>query len=316
MNIFKNPSWVNNKLLACKTVADLPEYIFAEINTGLNNLNSEKPDVSIVIPAWNEEVNIVRTIYSLSKAKTRYKTEIIVVNNNSTDRTQEMLNRLNVRSFFQPKAGCGPARQMGQENAKGKYVLMADADCYYPPLWIEKMVKALSETGVSCVYGRYSFFGTKDKPRWQLFLYEMLRDGVAEARHIKRPCINALGMSMGYVKELGLKTGFVDRKIRGEDGRMCFELLQLGKVKQVRDRSIRVWTLPRTLDKEGNLFYSVFARFVLELSRIKDYFYKQPVHDTHTSENYDPALMRRLKKFKAVHKEKENEAADLHHAEK
>jgi hypothetical protein len=126
---------------------------------------------------------------------------------------------------------------------------------------------------------------------------------VGELRHINRPCINALGMSMGYVKELGLKTGFVDRKIRGEDGRMCFQLRKYGKIRQVRDRSIRVWTLPRTLDKEPGLIYSIAARMMIELSRVKHYFYPQAMHDVNKSKNYVPGTLKYFSKFKNVHKE-------------
>jgi glycosyltransferase involved in cell wall biosynthesis len=305
MSILKNPSWIDSRMLAINRLEDLPDSIYYEINKNLGTIQSDDPLVSVVIPAYNEELNIVRTIFSLSRNKTTFGVEIIVVNNNSTDRTEEVLRHLNVRSFIQRKQGCGPARQLGQQMAKGKYVLMADADCFYPPRWIQKMTDALqSNDQVTCIYGRYSFLGTASKPRWQLFLYERMRDVLAEVRHIKRPYINALGMSMGYVRDLGLKAGFVDKHIRGEDGRMCFQLMQYGKVKAVRDNSVRVWTLPRTLDKEGGLIYSLFARVVLELSRVKDYFIKPPYHDVHTSSNYDPKIVRHFKKFKDTHKQK------------
>lgn len=305
MFVLKNPSWIDNRLLSVNSVEDFPDDIYYEINKSLGVLQSDAPLVSVVIPAFNEEVNIVRTIYYLARSKTSFGVEFIVVNNNSTDRTADVLRRINVKTYFQPRPGCGPARQMGQEMAQGKYVLMADADCFYPPTWIQTMTKALEEKDVTCVYGRYSFLGTEDKPRWQLFVYESLRDSIAELRHIKRPYMNALGMSMGYTKEFGLKVRFVDRKIRGEDGRMCFGLMQLGKVKQVRDSDIRVWTLPRTLDKEGNLFNAVLARATVELSRFRHYFTKHAPHDVHTSENYSTAALKHFKKYKQVHKDKE-----------
>jgi glycosyltransferase involved in cell wall biosynthesis len=304
MFFYQNPSWINSRLLAVSKIEDLPESIFYEINKNLGTIQSDDPLVSVVIPVYNEEINIVRTLHSLSRNKTTYGVEIIVVNNNSTDRTQEVLNRMNVRSLKQTKPGCGPARQLGQEHAKGKYILMADGDCFYPPHWIEKMTNALLENDkISCVYGRYSFLGTNDKPRWKFFLYETLRDIMAELRHIKRPALNSLGMSMGYVRELGLKAGFVDHKIRGEDGRMCLLLMQYGEVKQVRDRSARVWTLPRTLDKEASLGSALMARIVIELSRIKDYFSKQNPEDVKKLENYNPSSLKYFRKYKTAHKE-------------
>jgi hypothetical protein len=110
---------------------------------------------------------------------------------------------------------------------------------------------------------------------------------------------------MGYVKDLGLKTGFVDRQIRGEDGRMCFQLMRYGKIRQVRDRAVRVWTFPRTLDKEPGLFYSAMARVVLELTRITHYFSTQKQHDVNKTKPYVPPTLKYFKKFKDIHKEVE-----------
>jgi glycosyltransferase involved in cell wall biosynthesis len=303
MYFFKNPAWIDKRLISVTSLENYPEAIFYEINKNLESLQRPDPLVSIVIPVFNEEVNIVRTLFSLSKNISKYPAEIIVVNNNSTDRTQQVLNRINVKSVFQSKPGCGPARQAGQMNAKGKYILMADGDCYYPQKWIERMTESMFEDGVTCVYGRYSFLGTAEKSRWSLFLYETLRDWIGELRHINRPCINALGMSMGYVKDLGLKIGFVDKKIRGEDGRMCFQLMHMGKIKQVRDRAVRVWTSPRTLDKEPGLIYSVMARAAIEISRVKHYFYPQAMHDVNNSKNYVPKTLKYFDKYVNVHKD-------------
>src|SRR5690606_29321100 len=159
--------------------------------------------------------------------------------------TQEVLDRLNVKCCQQLRPGWGPARQAGQEYAKGKYVLMADADCFYPPRWIQRMTSELMKEGVTCVYGGYSFLGSPGRPRWKFFIYESLRKIIIAIRHLRRPWFNCVGMCMGYVRELGLKVGFIDRKIRGEDGRMCFELAQLGRIVHVRSNDVVVWTFPR-----------------------------------------------------------------------
>jgi hypothetical protein len=167
------------------------------------------------------------------------------------------------------------------------------------------MVKALEKKNVALVYGRYSFLGTREMPRWKLAIYEFLKDGISEVRHINRPCVNALGMSMGYVKELGLKAGFVKTPVRGEDGRLCFLLREMGKINQVRDRSIRVWTLPRTLAKDGSLFFAMITRIAKETSRLFQYFYKQKAHNVHATGEYRPKAVEYLNKLKALGKKKE-----------
>jgi hypothetical protein len=285
MNMLKNPSWITNFHTPYSKFEDIPATVFEQINKDLDKVQGQDPLVSIVVAAWNEEVNILKCVASLAKAKTTNRLEIIVINNNSTDRTQETLDRLHVKSFFQGIQGWGPARQMGLEKASGKYVLLADADCIYPEKWVDEMVKGLQEPGVVCVYGRYSFISEPGFPRWQLFLLEKMKDTIAELRHLKRPYLNAFGMSMGYLREYGLKVGYVMHKIRGEDGRMCFDLMQFGKVKQVKSSRARVWTGPRTLQQDGSLGKAMLIRISKEAKRLSSMFVPLPPHDTKTSTN-------------------------------
>lgn len=283
--LLTNPEWIDSRLLSSTKLDDITESIFEETSANLSNFRSDRPLVSIVIPAYNEELSIIRTLYSLSKNKTTFPVEIIVVNNNSTDRTQAVLDRLNVKSCFQSVPGWGPARQMGLEKAQGKYVLTADSDCFYPPSWIQTLTTALMKGDVTCVYGGYSFLGTAENPRWKFHVYESLRKIILEIRQFKRPYLNARGLNMGFVKDIALKKGYIYKKIRGEDGRMCFDLMQHGKVKFLRSQKINVWTPPRTLKSDGGLVYS-FARNVLkEMSRFQRYFKTHAPHDTHASAN-------------------------------
>lgn len=262
--MFQNPSWLKQHQLPYEKYEEVPEAAFAAINQQLDQLPQQAPEVTIMIAAWNEEVNVLRCISTLSQMKTSIPFEILVVNNNSTDKTQQTLDRLHVRSVFQPIQGPGPARQMGQENARGKYVLLADADCFYPDCWLTEMMKVLQQKGVVCVYGRYSFISEPGFPRWQLAIMERMKDIIAGYRHINRPYLNTYGISMGYLKEAGLKVGYVMKNIRGEDGRLTYGMMQYGKVKQVKADKARAWTGPRTLQKEGSLIKVITNRITKE----------------------------------------------------
>src|SRR5690606_6371410 len=132
MYIFKVPNWVHSHKYLYSRYDEIPEKVFCAINSRLDLIRCDKPFVSIIIAAWNEEINILNCISSLSNMKTNIPFEIIVINNNSSDNTQKTIDRLNIKSLFQGIQGCGPARQMGQEHALGKYILLADADCIYP----------------------------------------------------------------------------------------------------------------------------------------------------------------------------------------
>ncbi len=297
MSLFKNPSWASESWMDYQKPEDVPDEFYDEINRNLDAVqNKDSPLLTIIIAAWNEEVNILRCLYSLSKNKTSYPFDIIVVNNNSTDRTQETLDRLHIKSLFELKQGCGPARQQGQEKAKGKYILLADADCIYPPDWIELMASKLITDGTVCVYGRYSFIAPRGKSRIKYAAFEWAKDLVAEIRHINRPHLNAFGISMGYVREYGLKAGYIDRNIRGDDGRLCFDMMQYGKVRQVRSSKSRVWTGARTLERDGSFFNALVIRLVKEILQLPRYFAKQAPHDTKTSENDEPEVLKYLRK--------------------
>ena len=285
MHIFKNPEWIDQELLKCETLEEVPLHKITEIKERLASVVSNDPVVTVIIAAWNEEVNIIRCLDTLSRNKSSVPFDIIVINNNSKDRTQEVLDRLGVKSLFQPVQGCGPAREMGQRAAQGKYILTADADCLYPERWVETMTRSLMKEGVVFVYGRYSFLGSEKYSRWQFFLYDAVRDGMIEIRHIKRPYLNALGISMGYIKELGIKEGYITKNIRGDDGRLCFDIMKHGKVRAVRSNASRVWTSNRTLERDGSFYQAIKKRVLRELARFDNYL-KPPVpHDTKVSQN-------------------------------
>ncbi len=272
MNIFRNPKWIKPFEYNFANFYEIPDAVFDEINKGLDAIQSHEPLVSIIISAWNEEVDILKTVGSLSKLKTRVPIEIIVVNNNSTDHTQDTLDKIHIRNYFQPIQGWGPGRQMGMENARGKYILMADSDCIYPDCWVDDMLRVLQKPGVVSVYGRYSFISEAGFARWQLSVLEICKDLIAEVRQVKRPFLNSYGMSMGFIREYGMKEGFYMNKTHGEDGRMCYDLMKYGSVKPVRSNRNRVWTGVRTLKKSGSFTQVLKIRTVKEIKRFSIYF--------------------------------------------
>lgn len=285
MHIISNPSWLKKFKFPYAFYQEIPADLFDNINNRLDQLQSDTPLASIVIAAWNEETNILNCISSLASNKTSVPIEIIIVNNNSSDDTQLTINKLHTRNLFQAIQGCGPARQLAQENAKGEYILLADADCIYPEEWISEMIKELQKKDVVCVYGRYSFISEIGFPRWKLYLLEKLKDVIAEIRHFRRPYLNAYGISMGYVKEFGLKAGYIMHNTRGDDGRLCFDLMKYGQIKQVKSAKARPWTGPRTLQRDGNFNNALKLRIHLELTRIWSLFKVHPPHNTKLSKN-------------------------------
>jgi glycosyltransferase involved in cell wall biosynthesis len=294
----RNPAWINFDLVKKKSLDQFQDEIFVSIRERLKMIQSDNPLVSIVIAAYNEEVNIIRCLDSFTKSASKYPFEIIVVDNNSSDNTAEVIKKIGVRYVFQKIQGCGIARQLGMENAHGKYILTGDADTWYPPQWVNEMIKALIRPDVVCVYGRYSFISDEKTPRWKLNIYEALSDLLILVKAYKRPHLNAYGMTMGYVKEFAMKVGYVDTNIRGEDGRLAFELGKFGKIKGVRSGKSRVWTGTRTIRMDGSLSNALKNRLAMALANFWTLLSKQKDHDTKTSQNSSPDFSENIKTAK------------------
>src|SRR5690606_22333911 len=132
MNFFRNPSWLEQFHYDYNKFEEIPDAVFKSINADLDTIQGSNQLVTILIAAWNEEINVLRCVASLSKTRFSHPIEIIVINNNSLDKTQDTIDKLHIKGLFEKRQGCGPARQLGQEHASGKYILLADADCFYP----------------------------------------------------------------------------------------------------------------------------------------------------------------------------------------
>lgn len=102
-------------------------------------------EVSIVMPCLNEEKTIGACIRQAQAALERagLRGEVIVVDNGSTDRSVEIAESLGARVVHQPKRGYGNALRKGFEEARGRYLVMGDADMSYDfgeaPRLIEKL---------------------------------------------------------------------------------------------------------------------------------------------------------------------------------
>lgn len=91
-------------------------------------------DISVVIPAYNEENYIVDTIKSIEKSadyffeKTNQGVEIIVVNNASKDNTDDIALKAGAKVISLVKKSISKARNAGAADAKGKSLVFIDAD--------------------------------------------------------------------------------------------------------------------------------------------------------------------------------------------
>lgn len=101
--------------------------------------------VSVVIPAYNEEKTIKNCLDSLINQSEKPE-EIIVVDNNSTDKTVEIVKEYKgVKILHEDKQGITPTRNKGFNYAKGDIIARCDADTITPPNWIERLKEDFSK---------------------------------------------------------------------------------------------------------------------------------------------------------------------------
>lgn len=95
--------------------------------------------LSVVIPCYNEEDGVRETIGRMPKSID----EIVVVDNNCTDRTAEVATSLGARVVAEKTPGYGAAYKAGLAAATGDLVITMDGDGTYPPEEIERLVDHL-----------------------------------------------------------------------------------------------------------------------------------------------------------------------------
>ena len=105
----------------------------SSVPDGSTRLSSDRPLVSVVIPAYNAESTLERAVRSV-QADAWQRTEILIVNDGSRDATLVEARRLSVaapeqiRVLHQDNAGAGAARNRGMEAAAGEFIQFLDAD--------------------------------------------------------------------------------------------------------------------------------------------------------------------------------------------
>lgn len=105
--------------------------------------------ISVVVPAYNEEEVITDFIYTFFRDFRPASFELIVVDDGSTDRTKEILERLSKKHkqlkviSYSPNRGLGHALKTGISSSRGKIIVTMDSDLSHPPSMIPDLLKEL-----------------------------------------------------------------------------------------------------------------------------------------------------------------------------
>ncbi len=171
--------------------------------------NVDQPFISVIVAARNEEKNLGDCLESVTnQSYPSGKYEVIVANDNSTDSTQQICDSFSQRSSFvssfltvvDPKLP-GKANALAQaiDRAKGRIILITDADCTVPPTWIEETVKRYHPRlgimgGMTLQYASRHFEGVQSLD-WAYLL------GIAASTVALRNPLSTIGNNLSFRKE-------------------------------------------------------------------------------------------------------------------
>ncbi len=246
--------------------------------------------LAFVIPAYNEQSLIgtcIESVLAEIKRSGRKDIDIVVVNNNSTDRTAEVAGAYpGVRVVDEKQKGLVAARDRGFKATTAELVANIDADTIVPPGWLDVVFDEFEkDERLVCLSGPYIYY---DLSEWNRFLV-VLFYGLTKLIY----WINRFVLRVGSVVQGGnfvlrrdawIKAGGYNREIKfyGEDTDVAVRLSKVGKVKWTF--RLPMMTSGRRLAEEG--VFRTALTYTLNFFWVT--FAGKPATKTHTDIRPDP----------------------------
>jgi len=188
--------------------------------------------ISVVIPAYNEEKYIGRTLESLkNQAHPDFDYEIIVADARSTDNTAAIAKEYGARVINVPKINPATARQKAVEVSSGEIIACIDADTVIPKDHLQTLCyefgrdqKAVGLTGIIDGWGGYF---------WQNFIYKWGNTLFCKLNFLIG-CYGFQGQSFAFRKSAFVKIGGFNTSLHtGEDFDLGNRMSKVGVIKLI-----------------------------------------------------------------------------------
>jgi len=214
----------------------------------------ECPRYSVVIPAFNEQAYLGSCLASLAAQDYPAAFEVIVVDNNSTDRTAVVAAAAGVTVVFERERGVCQARQRGTDVARGEIIVSTDADTTFSPGWLSGIDRAFAgNPGAVAVAGPCHFVAA---PRWGTLYPKALFGLVNLVKRITGRVVYISATNIAFHKSVW--TGYDTRLTQGGDELDLLRRLQAGG-EVIFDPTNPTRTSSRRLDQ--GLLYNVAVTF-------------------------------------------------------
>ena len=226
----------------------------------------KKIDISVVVPAYNEEKLLSFCLESLKKQKFEGKYEIIVVDNSSTDKTREVAKRFGAKVVFEKRKGVGFARQKGFLKARGEIIASTDADTILPRNWLSRISEEFKKDENLVAFGGSAILYSG--PILARFASHFLLYPFLIFDKFFSGDWNLMGCNFALKKEAFFKIGGFDTNLRlNEDIEISSRLRKIGKV--ILDLNFKIKTSGRRY-RHGLIFGlidyvpSTFSRWIFK----------------------------------------------------
>jgi glycosyltransferase involved in cell wall biosynthesis len=232
------------------------------------------PKISVVIPAYNEELMLSRALTSVNSQEYPGEFEVLVVDNASTDKTAELARSLGARVLYEAKRGLPMARNTGYLAADGDIIAYTDADSILPPGWLRSFLKPFQDPQVVGVAGCFDYEGIQSTfARWFFRIYHGVFNHVIYGIFGLFGQVPFAGPNFAVLKSALDRVHGFDTSIPfwGEDVAIALRLKKAGKLKRVR---FTVYSSGRRINQYGlgKFFGATVLNYLWILVFKKPYF--------------------------------------------
>ena len=144
---------------ALQIISNCFPYIDEDTDIVIQKTNREM-DCSVILPIFNHEDVVDKTLSSVFNQKTKHQYEIIIVDDGSNEETKRIIEKYrdykNCSIITQENSGVAASRNVGLNHAVGKYVMFVDGDDILDPDAIETLLDVAIKENVDMVAGGYS----------------------------------------------------------------------------------------------------------------------------------------------------------------
>lgn len=238
--------------------------------------------ISIIIPAYNEEKLLPLCLKSILAARLPEDYEIIVVNNASTDRTEEIAKSFpSVKVINELRRGANRARQAGFLASTGDILVYFDADTIIPTDWFLNALNIFqNDSKLIGVTGPYHYGKIPKIAGILVWLYDhIIIPGFERIWQyiFRQGGVMLIGGNFAVKREALEAIGGFDTKLDfyGDDIDLTRRLAKVGKIRFINKLS--VYSSPRRFEKEG----AVKTSFKYIINFFSEWIFKKPVHKVH-----------------------------------